>query len=118
MNEYEAFRRAIELHRNGDWKPAAPNWPQLKAGARYRTIQEICELIINSKASLPEDALTDLLWCCNTYAPNLTRALRRDRTYSAGAACLLALMSARNEGAWVKNGGVSAMTAINNNPTA
>jgi hypothetical protein len=97
MNEFEAFCRAVELHRNGGWNPRTPDRPTLMAGARYRTVREICGLIIKSRTPLPDTAVGDLLWCCDLHFPDLSEGLNSNRTYAAGANCLLQLMLRREQ---------------------
>lgn len=92
MNEFEAFRRAIEIYRDGGWNSTRPNSPTLQAGKDHRTIREICALVINSRAKLPQETIADLLQCLNLRYPGLARTLERDRTYASGARCLLELM--------------------------
>ena len=92
MNEFEAFRRAVEIYRDGGWRSTRPNSPTLLAGRHHRTIRQICTLISNSRAELPDETIADLRQCLDLCYPALAEALERDRTYGSGAQCLLKLM--------------------------
>lgn len=97
MNEFEAFRRAVEIFRDGGWNSARPESPTLLAGNGHRTIREICTLIVNSRTKLPKETIADLLQCLEHRDSALDAALKRDPTYASGARCLLKLLDERHK---------------------
>jgi hypothetical protein len=97
MNEFDAFRRAVEIYRDGDWSPGQPHRPTLQAGEDHRTIREICSLVVNSRIKLPDESVEDLFGCIQNRYPALATALKRDPSYGTGARNLLKLMDDRIE---------------------
>ncbi|HUI15975.1 MAG TPA: hypothetical protein VL048_21145 [Xanthobacteraceae bacterium] len=92
MNEFEAFRRAVEIHRGGSWSPSKPDRPTLYARDDYRTIRQVCSLVANSAMDMPDETLDDLVSCLQERSPGLVQEVKGDRSFATGARCLLKLM--------------------------
>ena len=93
MNEFDAFRRAVEIHRDGGWNPSRPNRPTLQAGKDYHTIHSICSLVMKCKMDMPDETVDDLVKCVQTRYPELATQVKNDRSFSTGARCLIMLMN-------------------------
>jgi hypothetical protein len=92
MNEFEAFRRAVEIYRGGSWSPSKPDRPTLHAGDDYRTIRQICSLVAISPMDMPDETLDDLVSCLQERYPALVQEVKGHRSFATGARCLLKLM--------------------------
>ena len=95
MTEREAFRRAVEICLEDNWRPSLPDQPTLLVDDKHCTLRQICELVFNFDDALPDDVGKALLYVMRDIRhADLKAYLGRYWTYAAGAKCLVKFMEA------------------------
>ena len=95
MDAREAFCIAVKFYRSGDWSPALPAFIRVEVRGQPLTLRQLCGLVEHVTDPLPNSVVSDLLTSLRARHSNIEENFAPDRTYAAGARCLLRLMDER-----------------------
>jgi len=94
MDRREAFCAAVIKFQLLEWSPAFPDHDAFKVDGEYRTIRQICELVRDDTADLPDETVGHLMEAMHGDR-RLHELLGRSRTYATGSQCLFELLEDR-----------------------
>ena len=97
MDAREAFCIAVKFYRSGDWSPALPALNKVVVCGRPLTLRQVCDLVAHVLEPLPDSVVSDLATYLRARHQLVGENFARDRTFAAGASCLLRLMDEREQ---------------------
>ena len=97
MDAREAFCIAVKFYRSGDWSPALPALDKVVVCGRPLTLRQVCDLVAHVMEPLPDSVVSDLVTNLRARHQLVGENFARDRTFAAGASCLLRLMDEREQ---------------------
>jgi hypothetical protein len=94
MDRREAFCEAVIKFRAPEWSPAFPDNDTFEVRGEYRTIREVCGLVMDDAGELPELIVAELIQAMHGDR-RLHELLDRSPTYATGSQCLSELLEDR-----------------------
>jgi hypothetical protein len=94
MDRREAFCEAVIKFRSPEWSPAFPDNDTFEVDRKYRTIREVCGLVMDDAGELPELIVAELIQAMRGDR-RLHELLDRSPTYATGSQCLSELLEDR-----------------------
>ena len=82
----------MKFYRSGDWNPALPASNKVAVRGEPLTLRQVCGLVEHITDPMPNSVVSDLLTSLRARRRNIEENAALDRTYAAGAKCLLRLM--------------------------
>jgi hypothetical protein len=95
MDAREAFCIAVKYYRSGDWNPALPTSDKVVVRGQPLTLRQVCGLVAQLLEPLPNSVVGDLVTSLRVRHNLIGEEFAGDRTFAAGARCLLRLMDER-----------------------
>jgi hypothetical protein len=95
MDRREAFCAAVIKFQSPEWSPAFPDNDRFEVdGKKYRTIREVCGLVMDDAGELPDPIVSELIRAMHSDR-RLHELLDRSPTYATGSQCLSELLEGR-----------------------
>ena len=94
MGRREAFCAAVIKFRSPEWSPAFPDNDTFEVDGKYRTIREVCGLVMDDAGELPDPIVGELMSAMHG-DQRLLKLLGRSRMYATGSQCLSELLEDR-----------------------